>query len=86
MKIHPGGTIKEPGSSQERITGQWREGERPKWNEKKCIHCLICANFCPENAIALKDGKVHHINYTKCKGCGICANECPVKAILMVEE
>lgn len=86
MNILPGGKIATAGNSKERVTGQWREGLRPEYNQEKCSQCLICANFCPENAIVVKDGRIDHIDYTKCKGCGICANECPVKAIRMVKE
>lgn len=86
MKITSGGIIREPGNSKEINTGWWREGLRPEWNAEKCAGCLICVNFCPEDAIKVEGGKIHHIDYTKCKGCGICANECPAKAITMAKE
>lgn len=73
-------------SSEEYQTGSWRQGKRPKLDLKKCSHCLICVNFCPEDAIKAKEGKISHIDYKYCKGCGICAKECPQKAIDMVSE
>ena len=67
------------------ITGVWRI-ERPVINYDKCIDCLICWMFCPDNAITRLDNDKVEIEYDYCKGCGICANECPVKAIDMVRE
>jgi len=59
---------------------------RPVWDKNKCVHCGLCAVYCPDNAIPVKDGKRLETNFDYCKGCGICARECPVKAIKMVEE
>jgi 2-oxoacid:acceptor oxidoreductase delta subunit (pyruvate/2-ketoisovalerate family) len=66
-------------------TGSWRVF-KPKLDESKCIKCLRCWIFCPENSIKKeKDGTVR-IDYTYCKGCGVCASECKVKAITMERE
>jgi len=86
VKVLPGGKIEDAGNSKKRNTGKWREGARPEHDAVKCINCLRCVNFCPENAIKVKDGKIISIDYNKCKGCGICANECPVGAIKMIKE
>lgn len=81
-KLPKGGVILEPGSTKKYKTGSWRE-KIPVRDPKKCINCLLCANFCPENCIKVKNGKISHTDYFYCKGCGICARECPQKAIKM---
>ena len=45
-----------------------------------CNACDNCWVFCPDMAIARRDGK-YIVNYDYCKGCGICVNECPRDAI-----
>jgi 2-oxoacid:acceptor oxidoreductase delta subunit (pyruvate/2-ketoisovalerate family) len=72
-------------SSRKYKTGTWRTF-RPEIDNSKCINCMQCVHFCPENCIALKNGKRGEINLDYCKGCGICAETCPVKAIKMIEE
>lgn len=85
-EIPIGGAIEKPGTSLKINTGSWKI-LKPVVDEKKCIHCLFCAQFCPDNCILMaKDGKRGSINYFYCKGCGICAEECPVKCIAMVKE
>ena len=83
-KILPGGIIDKPGSSKNYKTGSWRS-QRPVWDKKKCIQCLVCVNYCPENCIPLKEDKRVETDFDYCKGCGICAQVCPVKAIKMKE-
>ncbi len=85
QKLIPGGIITEPGSTIKNKTGGWR-ALKPVWDKKKCTQCMICWQFCPDNAIPQKDGKRLETNLEFCKGCGICAEECPVKAIKMVQE
>lgn len=80
-----GGVITNPGSSLLNKTGSWKSF-RPVWDGKKCIHCMICAVFCPDDCIPVKDGRRLETNFDYCKGCGICDKECPVKAITMKEE
>lgn len=77
-----GGVIIEPGSSKTYKTGLWRQ-QIPIIARSKCINCFTCANFCPEDCIKIKDGKLSHIDYFYCKGCGICSYECPRGAISM---
>lgn len=84
-EIPLGGLITETGSSRKFKTGDWRSF-RPVWNKDKCINCMICVVFCPENCIPTKQDKRGETNLEYCKGCGICAVECPVKCIKMVEE
>lgn len=82
----PIGSILPGGTSTKNKTGSWKD-KVPVWDEKKCIHCMICYNKCPENCI-LAQVKAGKIKRTKtdleyCKGCGICAKVCPVGAITM---
>ncbi|MFA5745900.1 MAG: 4Fe-4S binding protein [archaeon] len=70
-------------------TGSWRS-VKPVWDSKKCIHCMLCFNACPEHCILTKKDKTGikrgETNMDYCKGCGICAEICPVKCIKMVKE
>ncbi len=76
--------ITEPGSSKKNKTGKWRT-MKPVVNAEKCVGCGICAGFCPDSAIEIKNKKIT-IDYDYCKGCGICAVECPARTIFMKEE
>jgi len=78
-------TVDKPGNTMEVETGTWR-AIKPILNKDKCIKCLICWVYCPDNAIKRLEDDYVEINYYYCKGCGICASECPTKAIEMVEE
>ncbi len=84
-KLIPGGIITEPGSTKKNKTGGWRS-LKPVWDKKKCTQCMLCWQFCPDDAIPQKEGKRLETNFDFCKGCGICCLECPVKAIEMVQE
>jgi len=79
------GGIMDPGSSVRFKTGNWKT-LKPIYDKKKCINCMLCVVYCPENSIPQKKGIRLETNYEMCKGCGICAQVCPVKAIKMVKE
>jgi len=79
------GGMMEPGSSADFKTGNWKT-LKPVYDKKKCINCMLCVVYCPENCILQKKGIRLETNYDMCKGCGICAQVCPVKAIRMVKE
>ena len=66
-------------------TGTWRT-ERPVVLEDKCVKCLLCWLYCPEDAILRRPDNLVYVDYEYCKGCGICASVCPVDAIKMVPE
>ena len=79
------GGITEPGSSIDFKTGNWKTLS-PDWDKKKCIHCMLCVVYCPENCIPQKKGIRLETDFSMCKGCGICAQVCPVKCIKMKKE
>lgn len=72
-----GGTVTEPGSSVNYLTGTWRS-LRPVHDMEQCTHCMICWVYCPDAAIIVEEGRWARIDYDHCKGCGICAQVCPV--------
>lgn len=51
----------------------------------RCTECDNCYIYCPDVAIAKKDGGFE-VDYYYCKGCGICPKECPRAAMDMIEE
>ncbi len=67
------------------LTGLWRSF-KPVIDRSKCVKCLTCVVYCPEDVIDVDEEGYPVINYDYCKGCGICARECPVKAISMERE
>lgn len=56
------------------------------------IHCQLCADHCPENALHL--GRVPRIKLNqgqilqedRCTGCGICVEICPSRSISLIHE
>jgi pyruvate ferredoxin oxidoreductase gamma subunit len=59
---------------------------RPVIDYDRCRHCWwVCSTFCPDNAIAVSDGKPV-IDYDHCKGCMICVAQCPPHAIAAIPE
>ncbi|MDD2936155.1 MAG: 4Fe-4S binding protein, partial [Candidatus Methanomethylophilaceae archaeon] len=57
----------------------------PVVDKEKCINCLNCWMFCPDNSVIIKEGRLEGFKMSHCKGCGICAQICPKKAITMTE-
>jgi NADH-quinone oxidoreductase subunit I len=61
------------------------------YDEPKCIACLLCAQICPIDVIAVKGVKIegrksrapvtYTINYAKCMFCGLCVEVCPTDAV-----
>ncbi|MHB0975943.1 MAG: 4Fe-4S binding protein [Candidatus Aquicultorales bacterium] len=84
-EIPRAGLVTEAGNSVAYHTGDWRT-ERPLWLQDRCIHCMLCWLFCPDDAWKAAAGHNTGVTYEHCKGCGICAQECPVDAIAMKEE
>ncbi|MBW3011240.1 4Fe-4S binding protein [Candidatus Woesearchaeota archaeon] len=77
--------IKDAGNSRNYFTGTWKT-TRPVTDYDKCIHCLKCIVYCPENCIKARNDKKAHTEFQYCKGCGLCAQVCPVKCIKIVDE
>jgi pyruvate ferredoxin oxidoreductase gamma subunit len=66
-------------------TGLWRT-MRPVIDYERCKGCWwVCSTFCPDGAIAVKDGRPE-IDYDHCKGCMVCVAQCPPHAIEAVPE
>jgi 2-oxoacid:acceptor oxidoreductase delta subunit (pyruvate/2-ketoisovalerate family) len=83
-----GGVILDAGNAATYETGDWRS-QRPIFHPERCIQCLFCWAFCPDDSIKVQNGKVVGVDYFHCKGCGICSVECPVKgekALTMEDE
>ncbi len=76
--------VSKPGTTLTVKTGEWRSS-KPVVDEKRCIKCGICQNFCPEGIMGVLT-QVPDIDYDYCKGCSMCAIECPVKCISMVAD
>ena len=51
-----------------------------KVDEKRCVGCGVCIEFCPREAISMVDNKAV-IDGNKCVDCGRCAQACPRRAI-----
>ncbi len=73
------------GTTAEVKTGSWKT-QRPIWDQKICINCMLCVIYCPESCIPSKKGIRDETDLSYCKGCGICAKVCPVKCIAMEDE
>ena len=73
------------GTTTEVKTGSWKT-QRPIVDKKRCINCMLCVIYCPENCIPAKNGVRLETDLSYCKGCGICAKVCPVKCIKMEQE
>ena len=83
-KMPLGARVCNPGSSEAILTGDWRS-YTPILDSSKCINCLACWMYCPDNSVIIKDGVMEGFKMSHCKGCGICAQVCPKKAIKMTE-
>ena len=85
QEITPGGEIAEGGTARLTQTGEWRS-DVPVWEPDKCKQCLLCAPFCPDPSIPVREGKRLDFDFDHCKGCGICWKVCPFGAIRMEKE
>ncbi len=77
-------------TSKNNKTGSWKSF-KPVVDSEKCIGCMKCYEFCPDNSVIPKERNddsnmkyyIDSFKYDFCKGCGICSNICPVSAIEM---
>jgi len=83
MTLTPGARVVEPGSAMKFETGDWRT-MMPLLDKEKCIDCMTCWIYCPDDCVLVKDGKMDGFRLTHCKGCGICVKVCPKDAVKMV--
>ena len=72
----------------------WRNGTLPMINSTfhlsvidsdTCTGCGTCVDWCPTNAISLKNDEYAVRQEESCIGCGVCARFCPEKAISLQE-
>ncbi len=80
-----GDRVIKAGNSEDFKTGDWRS-MLPVVDLDKCIDCLTCWIYCPDDCVIVKEGKLQGVKVSHCKGCGICAKVCPKKAITMTSE
>lgn len=81
-----GPLISKAATSKANKTGSWRVDVRPKFLQKDCIDCKMCALICPEACINGEGKNTYMCDYDFCKGCGNCAKICPKKDIEMIKE
>jgi len=59
-----------------------KERKMPSINREWCKGCGICAEFCPEDVLAIDEMEKANLAYPeKCDGCGMCELRCPDLAI-----
>ncbi|MHA1605335.1 MAG: 4Fe-4S binding protein [Candidatus Freyarchaeota archaeon] len=65
-----------------------KKGHQPsnyvrEMDEDRCKACGVCVEFCPMNALELKDKKIIY-HQELCIGCGVCVHKCPNDACWLV--
>jgi 2-oxoacid:acceptor oxidoreductase delta subunit (pyruvate/2-ketoisovalerate family) len=68
------------------VTAGWRTGVKPRVDLTRCVNCLLCWVYCPDEAVVVEEMTFRGFDYDVCKGCEICAEMCPEDAIAMVSE
>jgi len=64
--------------------GTYRKGELKgiiNVNQKRCVGCDTCRQFCPTGAMQGEMGVAHKIDHNLCVSCGQCLINCPFGAI-----
>lgn len=84
-ELLPGATILAAEAPRLR-TGGWRSGLKPQVDLARCVNCLLCWVYCPDDAIVLEGANFVGFDYDLCKGCELCVEACPTEAIGMVDE
>jgi ferredoxin len=52
--------------------------------EDSCVHCGICAEFCPSGALTFSEQRLS-VNSEKCIGCGLCVSHCPEDTMRLIQ-
>ena len=53
-------------------------------DEAQCVGCAICADVCPESALAMGPNDLRPVWLEdRCTVCGECVQECPPAAIIL---
>ncbi|MGA3126119.1 MAG: 4Fe-4S binding protein [Candidatus Korobacteraceae bacterium] len=47
----------------------------------ECIGCGVCVDVCPNEALAMQDGRTTLAEAEKCEGCGVCVGFCEQEAL-----
>jgi pyruvate ferredoxin oxidoreductase gamma subunit len=90
-----GGVIPYPGNTISNDLSTSRTGWMPRFEEKECIHCGLCATVCPDFCLVWthetnEDGeravRLQGVDYQYCKGCMRCVETCPTEAMTKVSE
>lgn len=78
------GSVQEPSSGDETVyLKPDTENGIAVIDKKNCLSwergtvCALCKYRCPQDAIALEDGRLPVIDHSKCNGCGLCSDICP---------
>jgi len=56
-----------------------------EWDEENCIHCYLCRDNCPAEAVHFDNEGKLRINLHDCRYCMHCSTACPQKAIKINE-
>jgi pyruvate ferredoxin oxidoreductase gamma subunit len=90
-----GGVIPYAGNMISNDLSASRTGWMPKFTDKECVHCGLCATVCPDFCLVWTHEQVNGdapkvrlkgIDYQYCKGCMRCIETCPTEAMTRVTE
>jgi pyruvate ferredoxin oxidoreductase gamma subunit len=90
-----GGVIPYAGNMISNDLSASRTGWMPKFTDKECVHCGLCATVCPDFCLVWTHEQINGdapkvrlkgIDYQYCKGCMRCIETCPTEAMTRVTE
>jgi pyruvate ferredoxin oxidoreductase gamma subunit len=90
-----GGVIPYAGNTISNDLSTSRTGWMPKFTDKECVHCGLCATVCPDFCLVWTHEQTNGdapkvrlkgIDYQYCKGCMRCIETCPTEAMTRVTE
>ena len=53
------------------------------WDKEKCLHCELCVDTCPHQAVAFDELGNREVDQERCEVCGLCAERCPGEAAVL---